>query len=154
MRRFIPDGVAKAGPPAGPGKRSLAVVPQTSFLETPATYKRLLTEVGLEIIWERSGPDDALKSFDQQTAAQQGSSALPPLGVHVTMGSGAVPKRAQELGASAASIDLVLAAELRAQQPLLRTYARDERRYKKRCEKHPDPRTKGERPAQRVDEQP
>ena len=52
-----------------------------------------------------------------------------------------------------AAINLVLPAELRAQQPLFRTYARDERRYEKRCEKHADPRTKGERPAQRVDEQ-
>lgn len=71
-----------------------ASVPQTSFVETPATYKRLLTEVGFEIIWERSCRDDALASFNQQTAAQQGSSALPPLGVHVTMGSGAVQKMA------------------------------------------------------------
>ena len=43
---------------------------------------------------------------------------------------------------------------MRAQQPLSRTYARYERRYKKRWEKHADPRPKGERPAQRVDEQP
>jgi hypothetical protein len=101
MRRLIRTEWPKPGRrSAGLGKRSLGVVPQTSFLETPARYKRLPTEVGLEIIWERSGRDDALASFDQQTAAQQGSSALPPLGVHVTMGSGAVPKRAQELGAT------------------------------------------------------
>jgi SAM-dependent methyltransferase len=71
-----------------------ASVPQTSFVETPATYKRLLTEVGFEIIWERSCRDDALASFNQQTAAQPGAIGLPPLGVHVTMGSGAVQKMA------------------------------------------------------------
>jgi hypothetical protein len=32
-------------------------------------------------------------------------------------------------------------------------YAREERRNKESREKHADPRTKGERPAQRVDEQ-
>jgi hypothetical protein len=52
-----------------------------------------------------------------------------------------------------AAIGLVLAAELRVQQPLFRTYAGDERRDKERCEKHADSGTKGERPAQRIDEQ-
>jgi ubiquinone/menaquinone biosynthesis C-methylase UbiE len=71
-----------------------ASVPQTSFVETPATYMRLLTEGGFEVIWERSCREDALASFKQQTAAQPGSTALLPLGVHVTMGSGAVEKMA------------------------------------------------------------
>jgi SAM-dependent methyltransferase len=71
-----------------------ASVPRTSFVETPETYKRLLTEGGFEVIWERSCREDALASFNQQTAAQPGSTALPPLGVHVTMGSGAAQKMA------------------------------------------------------------
>ena len=54
-----------------------ASVPQTSFVETPATYKRLLTESGFEVIWERSCREDALASFNQQTAAEPGSTALP-----------------------------------------------------------------------------
>jgi hypothetical protein len=53
----------------------------------------------------------------------------------------------------AVAIDLVLAAELRAQQPLFLTYARDERRYKKRSEKQGDAGTKGQGPPQGVDEQ-
>src|SRR4051812_30942061 len=48
---------------------------------------------------------------------------------------------------------LVLAAELRVQQPLFRTYARNERRDKKRREQHADSGMKGERPPQRIDEQ-
>jgi ubiquinone/menaquinone biosynthesis C-methylase UbiE len=71
-----------------------ASVPQTSFVETPATYKRLLTEAGFEVIWERSCREDALASFNQQTAAQPGSTELPPLGVHLTMGAGAAQKMA------------------------------------------------------------
>ena len=71
-----------------------ASVPQTSFVETPATYKRLLTESGFEVIWERSCREDALASFNQQTAAKPGSTALPPLGVQVTMGLSAAEKMA------------------------------------------------------------
>jgi len=69
-----------------------ASVPQTSFVETAATYKRLLTDAGFEIVWERSCRDDALASFNQQTGAQPGSGALPSLGVHITMGPRAVEK--------------------------------------------------------------
>jgi ubiquinone/menaquinone biosynthesis C-methylase UbiE len=71
-----------------------ASVPQTSFVETRAAYTRMLTEVGFEIIWERSCREDALASFNQQTAAQPGSTELPPLGVHVTMGAAAAQKMA------------------------------------------------------------
>jgi ubiquinone/menaquinone biosynthesis C-methylase UbiE len=71
-----------------------ASVPQTSFVETPAAYKRLLTESGFEVIWERSCREDALASFNQQMAAKPGSAALPPLGVQVTMGLDAAEKMA------------------------------------------------------------
>lgn len=69
-----------------------ASVPQTSFVEPAATYKRLLTEAGFEITWERSCRDDALASFSQQTRMQPGSGEVPPLGVHVTMGARAAEK--------------------------------------------------------------
>jgi len=71
-----------------------ATVPQTSFVETPATYKRLLAASGFEIIWERSCREDALATFNQQTSTQPGSTALPPLGVHLTMGAAAAEKMA------------------------------------------------------------
>jgi SAM-dependent methyltransferase len=69
-----------------------ASVPQTSFVETATTYKRLLTDAGFEIVWERSCRDDALASFNQQTGAQPGAGALPPQGVHITMGPRAAEK--------------------------------------------------------------
>ena len=69
-----------------------ASVPQASFVETAATYKRLLTKAGFAIIWERSWRDDALASFKQQTRTQSVPGALPALGVHVTMGPGAGEK--------------------------------------------------------------
>ena len=69
-----------------------ASVPQTSFVETAVTYKRLLTEAGFEILWERSCREGALASFNQQTKAQPTSDALPPLGVHITMGPRAAEK--------------------------------------------------------------
>ena len=69
-----------------------ASVPQTSFVETSATYKRLLTEAGFEIVWERSCRDDALASFNQQTRTLPGSGALPPLGGYITMGTRAAEK--------------------------------------------------------------
>ena len=68
--------------------------PQASFVETPTTYKRLLTEAGFEVVWERSCAEEALASFNQQTAAQSGPAALPPLGVHVAMGADANQKMA------------------------------------------------------------
>ena len=71
-----------------------ASVPQTSFVEAPTTYKRLLVESGFEILWERSCREDALASFNQQTAAKPDSTALPPLGVQITMGSNAAAKMA------------------------------------------------------------
>src|SRR5215471_6211225 len=53
----------------------------------------------------------------------------------------------------AAAVGVVLVAELRAQQPLFRLDARDERRNRERRQKHGDHGTKGQRPSQGVDEQ-
>ena len=46
-------------------------IPQTSFVETRATYKRLLTENGFEVIWERSCREDALASFNRRRQRNQ-----------------------------------------------------------------------------------
>ena len=54
----------------------------------------------------------------------------------------------------ATAVDIVLAAELRTEHPFFSTNARKERRNEEHCQQYPDPRTKGERPSQRVDEQP
>jgi hypothetical protein len=53
--------------------------------------------MGFRRLGDESSPDsreDALASFNQQTAAPPGSGTLPPLGVHVSMGSGAAEKMA------------------------------------------------------------
>src|SRR5262245_11189385 len=52
-----------------------------------------------------------------------------------------------------AAVRIVLAAELRVQQRLLRAHARNERRDRQRREQHADPGTKSQRPSQRIDEQ-
>ena len=62
--------------------------PSENFADTPEAYKRHLSEAGFTIFWERSCAEEALASFNQQTS-QGGSSELPPLGVHVTMGKDA-----------------------------------------------------------------
>src|SRR5262245_56552753 len=62
-----------------------------------------------------------------------------------------VDPRNQSRGSAA--VRIVLAAELRAQQSLLRTHARNERRDRQRREQHADAGTKSQRPSQRVDEQ-
>ena len=69
-----------------------ATGPETSFVETAATYKELLVRDGFEIVWERSYRDDALATFNRQTQAQPGSGAPPFLGGHVTMGARAAEK--------------------------------------------------------------
>lgn len=54
----------------------------------------------------------------------------------------------------AGAVGLIRGAELRAQKPLFRVYARDKRRDKERRQQHAGPRSKSESPAQRVDKQP
>ena len=54
----------------------------------------------------------------------------------------------------AGAVEIVFAAELRTQHPFFSTNAREEWRNEEHCEQYPDPRPKGERPSQRVDEQP
>ena len=67
-----------------------------SFVDEPETYKRLLTEAGFEIIWERRCREDALAAFQRQPLPQPGA-ALPPLGLHVTMGPGIIERGANFL---------------------------------------------------------
>ena len=67
--------------------------PSENFAETPEAYRRHLTEAGFTIFWERSCAEEAVASFNQQTS-EGGSSGLPPLGVHVTMGKDADRKMA------------------------------------------------------------
>jgi SAM-dependent methyltransferase len=70
-----------------------ATTPEVSFVDEPETYKRLLTEAGFEIVWERNCRDDALVAFQRQGPPRPGA-PLPPLGLHVTMGPGIVERGA------------------------------------------------------------
>ena len=72
---------------------SWATTPEASSVDEPETYKRLLTEAGFEIIWERSCREDALSAFQRQALPQPGA-PLPPLGLHVTMGPGIIERGA------------------------------------------------------------
>jgi len=67
--------------------------PSENFADTPEAYKRNLTEVGFTTFWERSCAEEAVASFNRQTS-EGGSSGLPPLGVHVTIGKDADRKMA------------------------------------------------------------
>lgn len=81
-----------------------ATAPETSFVETPQTYRRLLAEAGFDIVWERSCRDDARAFFAQQTPRLGGG--LPPLGLHVAMG----PEIMQRLGNYRAAVERGLIA--------------------------------------------
>lgn len=64
----------------------------TSFVETPATYRRLLEGAGFQVVKERSRRAFAQEFFRQmrQVAAQAGGP--PPLGLHLLMGEAAPQK--------------------------------------------------------------
>jgi SAM-dependent methyltransferase len=70
-----------------------ATTPEVSFVDEPETYKRLLIEVGFDIVWERNCRDQALANFQRQGLPQPGA-PLPPLGLHVTLGPGNVERSA------------------------------------------------------------
>jgi ubiquinone/menaquinone biosynthesis C-methylase UbiE len=66
--------------------------PATSFLETPAAYRRLLEAAGFEVRAERNRRDFAIAFFRrlrEETARRGGPS---PLGLHIVMGATAAQK--------------------------------------------------------------
>jgi ubiquinone/menaquinone biosynthesis C-methylase UbiE len=68
-----------------------AVTPETSFVETPEAYRRLLGQAGFTIVAEHSRRDLALRlgrEMRERTVAQ----GAPPLGLHILMGP-ATPER-------------------------------------------------------------
>ena len=83
-----------------------------------------------------------MRSSDQLALNRDFPRSLAP----ILINSGNQPRRA-------AAVGKVLATELRPQQPLFRAYAREERWDQKCRKQHAHPRTKGQRPSQRTDEQ-
>ena len=63
-----------------------AASPETSFVETAATYRRLLSAAGFEVVKERSRREFAIEFF-RQLRARLAQSGPPPLGLHILMGA-------------------------------------------------------------------
>jgi ubiquinone/menaquinone biosynthesis C-methylase UbiE len=62
-----------------------AAGPETSFLESSATYTRLLAAAGFEVLTQRSRREFAI-AFFRELRARIAQSGAPPLGLHVLMG--------------------------------------------------------------------
>jgi ubiquinone/menaquinone biosynthesis C-methylase UbiE len=60
--------------------------PETSFVETAATYRRWLVAAGFEVVRERSRRESAIEFF-RQLRARLAESGQPPLGLHILMGA-------------------------------------------------------------------
>lgn len=95
MRRVLKDGahigvydVMHMQPEEVPYPMPWAASPETSFLETPETYRRQLAKAGFILQSERSQRDLALK-LSREAREKAAAHGAPPLGPHLTMGSAA-----------------------------------------------------------------
>ncbi len=70
---------------------------ENSFVDSAATYQRLLEEAGFTVEKERSRRDFAIDFF-QRMRAQAAQSGPPPLGLHILMGATAPQKIANMVG--------------------------------------------------------
>lgn len=68
--------------------------PETSFVESAATYRRLLESAGFAVRKERSRRGFAIDFFRRMRAQAARSGGPPPLGLHVLMGASAPQKAA------------------------------------------------------------
>jgi ubiquinone/menaquinone biosynthesis C-methylase UbiE len=68
-----------------------AACAETSFVETAAAYRRLLTQAGFAVQKERSRRAFAIEFF-RRMRARMAESGPPPLGLHIVMGSTAPQK--------------------------------------------------------------
>jgi SAM-dependent methyltransferase len=66
--------------------------PAASFVESAATYGRLLTETGFAVEAARSRRDFAIESFRQARARIAAAGGPPPVGLHLVMGASARQK--------------------------------------------------------------
>src|SRR5262249_2791622 len=86
--RFGVYEVMRVGEGELPYPMPWAVTPETSFVETPEAYERLLTEAGFRIASKRSQEELTLKLLAEMRA-KAAASGPPPLGLHVIMGPAA-----------------------------------------------------------------
>jgi hypothetical protein len=70
---------------------------EVSFVEDPASYRRLLIAAGFEVLQERSRRDFALDTFAQMKA-RSAAAAPAPLGLHIVMGASAGQKVKNMMG--------------------------------------------------------
>jgi hypothetical protein len=69
-----------------------ATSPEASFVESAATYRRLLEGAGFAVEKERSRREFATEFFRQMRARAAETGGLPPLGLHILMGASAPQK--------------------------------------------------------------
>lgn len=70
---------------------------QTNFIETPSTYRALLSADGFEVVKERERGAFALEVYRARLAALNQKGGPPPLGTHILMGESAHQKTANML---------------------------------------------------------
>lgn len=62
-----------------------AATPQTSFVASPAEYRRRLEAAGFDVLSERDRGDSARAFFRELAAKSAGGGEPPPLGIHLLM---------------------------------------------------------------------
>jgi SAM-dependent methyltransferase len=80
-----------------------AAGPETSFLESSATYARLLAAAGFEVLTQRSRREFAV-TFFRELRARIAQSGAPPLGLHILMGATTPQKIANMMSALEAGL--------------------------------------------------
>jgi ubiquinone/menaquinone biosynthesis C-methylase UbiE len=65
---------------------------ESNFIETPATYRALLTADGFEVVKERNRAQFALETYRARVTDLKERRGPPPLGTHILMGSTARDK--------------------------------------------------------------
>jgi ubiquinone/menaquinone biosynthesis C-methylase UbiE len=80
-----------------------AVTPDTSFLETPQAYRRLLEAAGFTIEREHDRRDQVLE-LGRAMRAEVALHGVPPLGLHVLMGPASRPRLGNVMSALEAGI--------------------------------------------------
>jgi ubiquinone/menaquinone biosynthesis C-methylase UbiE len=89
--RFGVYDIMRMGDEALPYPMPWAQTPETSFVEEPATYRRLLEEAGFRIEKERNRRDFALR-LGREMREDMARNGVPPLSLHILAGP-AMPER-------------------------------------------------------------
>ena len=77
---------------------SLASTPDTSFVESQATYRKLLEAAGFAVQKERNRRDFAIEFFRRMRERAAESAGPPTLGLHILIGATSRQKVANMIG--------------------------------------------------------